>query len=81
MLSAPFTSEEIRAALFQMNPSKAPGIDGMTAQFYQNYWPTVGEAVTQACLGFLNDRVAIPEDFNKTRVVLIPKKDNPKKLI
>jgi len=80
MLTAPFSAEEIRVALFQMNPSKAPGLDGMTTNFYQKFWPTVGDTVVKACLGFLNDGIAIPEEFNKARVVLIPKKDKPRSM-
>lgn len=30
-----FTVEEVRYALFQMHPSKAPGVDGYTAGFFQ----------------------------------------------
>jgi len=30
----PFTEEEIRAAVFIMNPDKAPGPDGFSMSFY-----------------------------------------------
>lgn len=33
-LAMPYTKEEVRAALREMNPSKAPGPDGMAPLFY-----------------------------------------------
>ena len=34
-LARPFTAEEVRVALFQMAPLKAPGVDGFTIGFFQ----------------------------------------------
>lgn len=36
-LNKPFEPEEVRTALFQMSPSKAPGVDGFTAGFFQRH--------------------------------------------
>ena len=32
------SEEEIYTAIFQMNPYKAPGLDGFGASFYQQHW-------------------------------------------
>ena len=37
MLLEEFTPEEVKKALFQMNPTKAPGPDGMNTLFFQKY--------------------------------------------
>uniref|UniRef100_A0A2N9J884 Reverse transcriptase domain-containing protein n=1 Tax=Fagus sylvatica TaxID=28930 RepID=A0A2N9J884_FAGSY len=37
-LLLPFSVDEVRVALFQMHPSKAPGTDGMTSFFFQKFW-------------------------------------------
>lgn len=42
MLRKDFTQEEVRTAMFQMSPSKAPGPDGMNANFFQKHWHIIG---------------------------------------
>ena len=46
------SGEEIQRTLFQMSPSKAPKLDGMTALFFQKYWHIVGDNVSNAILDF-----------------------------
>jgi hypothetical protein len=73
-----FSEEEIRKALFQMHPHKAPGLDGFPAAFYQRNWPTVGSEVCKAVLSFLNDG-QMDMWINSTNIVLIPKVNSPSK--
>lgn len=42
--------------LFAMHPSKALSVDGLSVVFFWKFWSIVGDAVTVACLDFLNNR-------------------------
>lgn len=44
-LAAPFTTEEVMAALKHMHPTKPPGPDEIPTLFYKNLWPTIGSEV------------------------------------
>ena len=79
LLTSDYSADEIRAALFQMGPTKTPGPDGMNALFYQNFWHIVGDNVTAAVLDFLNFGYMVPE-INYTHIVLIPKVKSPEKM-
>ena len=76
MLMHKFEEKEIKEAVFSMHSDKSPGLDGMNPGFYQVYWDIVGAQVTEACLDVLNNGV-LPAAWNKTHVVLIPKKESP----
>ena len=79
VLSSEFTADEVRVAIFQMGPTKAPGPDGMNALFYQKFWHIVGDDVVCAVMVFLNNGNMLPE-INHTNIVLIPKVKDPEKM-
>ena len=43
LLDAPFTKDEIRIAVKDMQANKSPGLDGLPAEFYQTYWHLLGD--------------------------------------
>jgi hypothetical protein len=79
MLDAPFATEEVKIALFEMYPTKAPGPDGFPAHFFQRNWELCGAEVTKAVLRILTGEES-PEVINKTFIVMIPKVASPKEL-
>uniref|UniRef100_A0A803P614 Reverse transcriptase domain-containing protein n=1 Tax=Cannabis sativa TaxID=3483 RepID=A0A803P614_CANSA len=78
-LTQPFTRAEVDAALQSMSPDKSPGIDGMSAMFYQQHWDLVGDLVSRAVLGVLNEG-ADPTPLNRTIITLIPKNKKPQSM-
>ena len=78
-LLLPYTSEEVRVALFQMHPSKAPGSDGMSSFFFQKYWHIMGSSVSTAVLSVLNSGKLLRK-INLTYIALIQKKKSPEKM-
>src|SRR4051812_32839535 len=73
---APYTKEEVKTALFQMFPTKAPGPDGFPANFYQRHWDLCGDEVTNAVLRIVRGEESA-ECVNEIVLVLIPKVINP----
>ncbi|XP_074293374.1 uncharacterized protein LOC141620388 [Silene latifolia] len=78
-LGREYGEDEVIEALNQMNPLKAPGPDGMNGLFYQTYWGLVGPDVVRTVLAILKGDMS-PEEYNKTNIVLIPKKKAPDKI-
>jgi hypothetical protein len=75
-LVAPFTREELKEALFQMHPDKAPGPDGFNPTFYQQFWNICGDDIFEVAKEWL-DRGYFPSSLNETNICLVPKCENP----
>lgn len=69
---------DIRNAVMEMAPLKAPGPDGFHAIFYQKLWNIVGKTVVDMAMGFFRTG-RLPKGLNDTLITLIPKVDNPEK--
>ena len=58
---------------------KALGPDGMPSVFYKQCWDVVGDKIVDEVLSVLNGG-PMPEGWNETAVVLIPKVKNPQSM-
>jgi hypothetical protein len=79
MLDAPFDTSEVKAALFEMYPTKAPGPDRFPTHFFQRNWELCGVEVKKSVLRILSG-VEDPAVVNKTFIVMIAKIASPREL-
>ncbi|KAJ8768812.1 hypothetical protein K2173_023716 [Erythroxylum novogranatense] len=71
--------DEIKLALMDMYLLKAPGVDGINAQFYQRLWQIVGPSICSMVRGVFSGQNLEPV-LNRTLLVLILKMQGPKHL-
>ena len=46
-LMSPVTREEVKQAVFDINPQKCPSPDGMSGYLFQHFWKTMAEDLTR----------------------------------
>lgn len=79
MLDADCTEQEVRKALFSMNSSKAPGIDGFNVHFFKRSWHIIGKEIVEAVQQFFEDNY-LPAEMNVALITLLPKCENADKV-
>ncbi|KAL0420738.1 UNVERIFIED_CONTAM: hypothetical protein Slati_3096700 [Sesamum latifolium] len=70
-LIRPFTREEVKADLFDIEEDRAPGPDGYSSGFFKVAWPIIGDEVTRAVLDFFATGRLLKQ-VNATLLTLIP---------
>lgn len=75
-LIAPYYGEEVWHALQCIGDLKAPGPNGIPAIFYKKFWHLIGDHIKKEVLVVLNSG-EMPNGWNDTIVVLIPKVKEP----
>ncbi|XP_056850872.1 uncharacterized protein LOC130500150 [Raphanus sativus] len=71
------SEQEIRKALFDINPDKAPGPDGMTSKLFQRFWREMRQDIIKLVQDFFVTGYFDPA-LNQTNICLIPKKKKPR---
>lgn len=71
-LCRPVSHDEIKIALFQINPHKCPGPDGFNSTFYKATWEIIGQDIVSAVSNFFHTGNML-KSLNSTSIVLIPK--------
>ncbi|XP_013608309.1 PREDICTED: uncharacterized protein LOC106315086 [Brassica oleracea var. oleracea] len=71
------SEHEIRKALFEINPDKAPGPDGMTSKLFQKFWREMRQDIIRLVQDFFETGSFDPL-LNQTNICLIPKKKKPR---
>ncbi|XP_045810455.1 uncharacterized protein LOC123904892 [Trifolium pratense] len=79
MIRGDITNEEVKRAVFNMSPWKAPGPDGFPAGFYQKSWKIVGQSVCDFVKQVWSNPLCV-RDVNYTDICLIPKVDQPESI-
>jgi hypothetical protein len=73
-LDAPFSEEEIKAAIDDLPAKKALGSGGFTGMFYRTCWEVIKPELIVAFYFFYNHAVGPLPRLNGTRLALLPKK-------
>ena len=73
------SEQEIRTALFDTNPDKAPGPDGMTNRLFQKFLREMRQDIIRLVRDFFATGSFDPL-LNKTNICLIPKKKKPRNM-
>jgi hypothetical protein len=72
VLTAPFSVEEVKTAVFDMEHNKAPGPDGFPTEFYQFFWDIVKPDLMNLFYEFHAGRLLI-HSLNFGVITLLPK--------
>jgi hypothetical protein len=74
MLDTPINRAEISKALSDLPNNKAPGSDGISANFYKFFWPKISSFVSNSILNSIETK-EMSIDQKRAILTLLPKKD------
>ncbi|GKV50258.1 hypothetical protein SLEP1_g56970 [Rubroshorea leprosula] len=75
-LTAAFTEQEIKEAIWNCDPSKSPGLDGFNFRFIISMWDVIKADIVNFVREF-HQHGRLVKGSNASFIVLIPKTENP----
>lgn len=72
-LDLPINFQELTEAVYQMAPGRAPGIDGLSAEFYKKFWPCIGKDLYEVIMESVENG-ELPQSCRRAVLTLLPKK-------
>ncbi|KAF7828452.1 reverse transcriptase [Senna tora] len=72
VLTRNITLDEVKKAVFDLGPQKAPGPDGLKGCFFQKYWEYLQHEIFDLVCDFFREG-KMAQDFNATTISLVPK--------
>ena len=69
----PLSPEEVDVAIRQLSQNKSPGLDGLTSEFYQCFWPIIREDLIAIFEASIHNQI-LPVSFRRAVITLLPKK-------
>lgn len=79
-LVAPFSQQEIDMVVRAMPSDKALGLDGFNTDFMKKCWSILSQDFYNLCSAFYDENVCL-KSINGSHITLVPKSDNPLKVI
>ena len=72
-LDNPITREELDNAVKKLSRNKSPGLDGLTSEFFQMFWPMLKNDFYEVLTSSLESGI-LPRSFKRAVITLLPKK-------
>jgi len=72
LLTAEFTQDEVKTAIFQMEHNQAPGPDGFHLEFYQVFWNLIKDDLMDLFIYFHHGSLPL-NSLNFGTIILLPK--------
>lgn len=76
ILCQPISIEELTASVMASPRGKSPGLDGIVAELYREFWPLISSAMHEVVTELWEN--GVPEEMLRGVVVFIPKKKDGK---